>query len=69
MGYLAHGKSKNEARGRNRHKKNSQRGVRNMEERNVGTIRGKGSKRGLTRTRIQTIMLPEGLESPYSGAD
>ena len=35
-GYLAHGSSEGEARGRSRHKNNSERVVRNMEERNVG---------------------------------
>ena len=36
-GYLAHGNSKGEVRGRNRHKSNTRRVVRILEERNVGT--------------------------------
>ena len=55
--YLAHGNSKDEARGRNRHKNESKRGVRNLEERNVGTKRSR--KQGLT------IMLTEGRDSHY----
>ena len=35
--YLAHEDNKGEARGRSRHKKNSKRFVRNLEERNEGT--------------------------------
>ena len=38
--------SKGEARGRNRHKSNSNRVVRNLEERNVGT-KGKNPKQDL----------------------
>ena len=40
-GCLAHGNSKGEGRGRSRHKNNSMRVARDMEERNAGTIRGK----------------------------
>ena len=53
----AHRNSKGESRGRGRHKRNSNRAVRNLEERNVGT-KGKSLKRGLT------TQLPEGRESP-----
>ena len=42
-GYLAHGNSKGEARGRNRHKSNRKRVARNLEERNAIT-KGKNSK-------------------------
>ena len=38
-GYLAHGNSEGEARGRSRYKYITNTVVRNMEERNVGTIR------------------------------
>ena len=41
LGYLAHGNSKGEIRGRSRYKNNSKRVVRYMEGMNVGTIRGK----------------------------
>ena len=34
--YLAHGNKKGEARGTSRHKRNNNRVVRNLEERNVG---------------------------------
>ena len=37
-GYLEHGNSMGDARGRSRHKRNSNRVVRNQEEKNVGTI-------------------------------
>ena len=43
-GYLAHGNSKGEARGRNRHKNHRKRVVRNLKERNVDTIRGEKSQ-------------------------
>ena len=36
-GYLAHGNSEGEARGRSKHKNDIERGVRNMEERIEGT--------------------------------
>ena len=39
QGYLVHGNSKGEARGRSRHKNNSKI-FKNMEERKVGTIGG-----------------------------
>ena len=64
-GYLAHGNSKGEIRGRSRHRNNSKRVVRNLEERNVGTIRGKSSKQGITSSKDLSIELPEGHESTY----
>ena len=36
-----------------------------MEERNVGTIREKVSKKGITSVKDLLIELPEGHESPY----
>ena len=36
-GYLAHGKSKGEARERNKHESNSKRVIRNLDERKVST--------------------------------
>ena len=42
-GYLTHGNSTSEARGRNRHQNISKRVVRRMEERNVGTNGGEES--------------------------
>ena len=47
------------ARGRSRHKNNSKRGVKNLEEKNVGT-KGKSPKQGLTKATDLTIELPEG---------
>ena len=35
-----------------------------MEERNVGTIRGKSPEQGLTNAKDLTIEVPEGRESP-----
>ena len=40
-----------------------------MEERNMGTIRGKSPKQGLTNAKDQTIEQPEGRESPYHKLD
>ena len=62
--YLAHGDSKGEARGRSRHKRNSNGVVRNLEERNVGT-KGKNPKQGLISAKDLPIELTEGYESPY----
>ena len=56
-GYLAHGNNKGEAIGRNRHKSNCKREVRNLEERNVGT-KGKSPKQGLASANDLTIELP-----------
>ena len=39
IGYLAYGNSKGEARVRSRHQSHSERVVKHMEERNVGTIK------------------------------
>ena len=70
--YLAHGNSKGEARGRNRHKSNSKIVLRNMEERIMET-KGKSPKQdltiennnqGLTSTEDLSIELPEGRDSP-----
>ena len=55
-------------RGRSRHKSNSERVVRNMEGRNVGT-KGKNPKQDLTSAKNLTIELPEGHESPYHSLD
>ena len=59
-GYLAHGNSKGEEIKRSRHK--SDRVVRNLEKRNVGT-KGKSPKQGLTNTKDLAIELPERCES------
>ena len=56
-GYLAHGNSKDEVRGRNRHEYNSKSTVRNMEERKVDT-KGKSPKQGLAIVEDLTIELP-----------
>ena len=40
-----------------------------MEVRNVGTIRGKSPKQGMTSAKELTIELPEGRESPYNRLD
>ena len=37
-----------------------------MKRRNVGTIRGKSLKQDLTSAKVQTILFPEGRESPYN---
>ena len=62
--YLAHGNSKGEARGRNRHKNNA-RVVRNLEERNVGT-KGKSPKQGLISAMDLPIELPERFPLLYA---
>ena len=64
----AYGNSKGEAGGRSRHENNSER-LRNMEGRNVGTIRRKSSKQDLTSAEDLTIELPEGRDSLYHGLD
>ena len=61
--YLAHGNHKGETRGRSRHKCNSNRVVRNLEERNMG-MKGKSIKQGLISAKDLPIELPEGCESP-----
>ena len=55
-GYLAHGNSEGEARGRGRQKRNSNKVVRYLEEWNVGT-------------KDLTIEFPEGCESPCHRLD
>ena len=55
-GTFAHGNRKGEAKGRNRHKKNSKRVVRNLEGKNVGT-KGKNPKQDLTSAEDLTIEL------------
>ena len=67
-GFLAHGNSKGEARGRSRHQNNSRRVVRNLEKMNVGT-KEKSPKQGLTSAKDLTIELPERRESPYHRLD
>ena len=66
--YLAHRNSKGESRARSRHKRNSNRVVRNVEERNVGT-KGKRPKQGLISAKDLPIELSEGCESPYHRFD
>ena len=66
-GYLAHGNSKDEIRGRSRHKNHSHRVVRNMEERNVGT-KG-GLKQDIISAEDLAIELPERHESSYHRLD
>ena len=51
-----------------RHKNNSNKVVRNLEERNVGT-KGKSPKQDLISAKDITIQLPEGCESPYHRLD
>ena len=67
-GYLAHGSSKGEARGRNRHKNNSKRGVRNMEEMKVVGNRER-PKQSLVSAKDLTRDLFEGRASPYHRLD
>ena len=64
-GYLAHGSSEGEARGRSRHENNTVRGVRNMEGRIVDAIKGNGLKQGLTSAEDLTIELCEERDSHY----
>ena len=66
--YLAHGNSKGEARGRNRHKTHSKRVVGHLEDRNGG-MKGKSPKQSLTSAKDLPMELPEGHESPYHGLD
>ena len=63
-----HGISKGEARGRSRHKRNSNRVARNLEERNVVT-KGKSLKQGLINAKDLPIKLPKGCESPCHRLD
>ena len=55
---------KGKARERSRHKNNSKRVVKNMDERKVVT-KGKSLKQDLTSAADLTIELPEGLDSPF----
>ena len=48
IGYFAHRNGKGEAKGRSRNKNNSKIVVKNIEGRNVGTIREKSLKQSLT---------------------
>ena len=57
-GYFAYENSNGEARGRIKHKNNSKRVVRNMEELNEGTEE-KSPKQGLTSVEDLTIKLPD----------
>ena len=59
IGYLAHENSNGEIRGRSRNEDHSKRVVRNLEEKNVGTIRGESPKQGLTSAKDLIIELPE----------
>ena len=61
--YLMHENSKGEARGRSIYKNNSKI-VRNLEERNVGTIKGKKSQTRPNGAEDLAIDLREGRESP-----
>ena len=63
-GYLTHGNSKGEAIGICRHKDNSKRVIRNIEERNVGTSI-KYPKQGLIASDDLTIILTKGRDSSY----
>ena len=54
--YLAHRNSKSEVRGRSRRKRNSNRVVRNLEERDVGT-KGKRPKQGLVSAKDTSIKI------------
>ena len=63
IGYLRHGNSKGEARGRSRHKNNSKRVARTW------TRRKKSPKQGVASAEDPTIMLLEGPNSPYSKSD
>ena len=63
-GYLSHRNRKSEARGRSRHRNNIKR-VGNMQGRNVGTIREKSPKQGLTSTENLTIEISEGRITHY----
>ena len=53
-GYLAHGNSKGKERGRSRYKNNSERVVRNVEERNVST-KEKSPKQGAEELTIELL--------------
>ena len=53
---------------RNRHKSNSRRVVKNLEERKVG-MKGKSPKQSLTCAKDLNIELSEGRESPYHRLD
>ena len=50
-------------------KNNSKRVVKNIKERNVGTIMGKSPKQGQTRAKDLSIELPEGRQLPYHRID
>ena len=61
--YHAHRKYKREVRGRSRYKKHK-RVIRNLDVRNVGTIRVKNPKQGLISSKDLTIQLSLGHDSP-----
>ena len=58
-GYLTHGNSKSEARGRGRHHNHSKIVVSNMKDRNAGTIKGKSRKQNRTSAEDLPIELHE----------
>ena len=55
-----HGNTKDEIRGRSRHRNRGERVGRNLEERKVGTTREKRSKQDLTSAKDLTKELPVG---------
>ena len=66
--YPAHENRKDEARGRNNYKNNSNRVVRNQDKRNL-RIKGKRLKHGITIAEDLTMELREGRESHYHKLD
>ena len=64
IGYLTHGDSKGDARGRSKHMSNSKRVARYMEGKNVSTKQGKSFKQVLTCIKDLTIKLPKRHEFP-----
>ena len=56
-GFLAHGNSKGDTRGRSKPQNSIKRAVRNLEERNVVT-KGKSNKEGLTSAEVLTNLTP-----------
>ena len=63
--YLTQGTSR---LGRGRHKRYSNRAVRNLEKRTVGK-KGKSTKQALPSAKDLTMQIPEGCESPYHRLD
>ena len=63
-----HGNSKGKTKGRSRYNNHSNRVVRNMEERNVGT-KGKSPKQDLTSPKELTTEISEGSKSLYNKFD